>query len=280
MSVEFLNASESRQTPNGTRYWRAGSGESVILIHGVGLDATIWQSQFAAMARDYDVIAYDMLGHGGSPAPNPSATLDDYAKQLEELIEQLALESIAIVGFSMGGLVARLMAIRTPDRVRCLVILAGVFGRNDEQSERLSQRLEEVRRDGPQASVEQAIQRWFTEPWLRENPEKIERIRRLVLGNDPQSYYTSYALFGREDNIGRSQLDRLQMPVLVATGEEDPGSTPEMTRALAQQLPNASWRVLPGMRHMLIMEHPDTVNAMLLAFLAEHHHSPDLERLS
>lgn len=280
-NVEPMRTSDALFASNGTRYWRAGRGESVILIHGVGLDATIWEAQVASLSEHYDVIAYDMLGHGESPAPSPESTLQDYATQLHELIESLGLNNVAIVGFSMGGLVARMTAITTPEKVRCMVILASVFERNEAQIAGILKRLEQVRQNGPQASIEQALKRWFSEDYRQHHPEQIERIHQLVTSNKPGSYYISYSLFGREDNAGRSHLGKLEMPILVATGEKDPGSTPAMARALANALPNASCRILPGMKHMLIMEHPGTINTMLHGFLSQHQHAiPSKEMLS
>ena len=76
-----------------TRYLRQGRGDPVILIHGVGMAASIWAPQLAALSPDFDVIAYDMLGHGGSSLPPEEARLSDYSDQLLSLIEVLGVMS-------------------------------------------------------------------------------------------------------------------------------------------------------------------------------------------
>ncbi len=266
-----MHTHQARETPAGTRYWRAGHGPSVVLIHGVGLDATIWSAQFAALAERYDVIAYDMLGHGASPRPPSGCTLEDYAAQTCELMDALQIDTAAIVGFSMGGLVARLMALDHPQRCWALVILASVFERSPSQVEGVGERLAQVRAEGPAANVDSAIERWFSPAYRATHPQAIARIRDMVASNDPDGYTVSYALFGSEHNVGRDRLSQIDVPVLVATGDDDPGSTPAMARRLSQRLANAECRILPAMRHMFVMEHPRVATELIANFLTIHH---------
>lgn len=109
-----MKLTDARKSYSETRYWRVGRGAPVVLIHGVGLDATMWRAQVEALAEHYDVIAYDMLGHGESALPTEDASLDDYADQLLALLDELKLPTATVVGFSMGGLVARALPCAIP----------------------------------------------------------------------------------------------------------------------------------------------------------------------
>ncbi|RUT80708.1 alpha/beta fold hydrolase, partial [Mesorhizobium sp. USDA-HM6] len=100
--------------PDGTSFIRAGSGTPVLFIHGVGMNAAIWQPQIERMADRWDVIAIDMLGHGGSPLPPQDAGLPDFADQAIRLLDHLGLDRVAVVGHSMGALVAQEIALRAP----------------------------------------------------------------------------------------------------------------------------------------------------------------------
>lgn len=264
--MELPNA---RKAPDGTRYWRQGQGTPVILIHGVGLDATMWQPQVSALAQRHEVIAYDMLGHGDSALPQVNAGLDDYADQLAALLDHLGFERVAVVGFSMGGLVARAFALRYPERLAAMVVLSSVFERNAKQRAGVQQRLAQTREQGPAANVGEALNRWFSPAFRHAHPGRIAKIHETVSNNHPQGYYRSYALFGTQDDFGAERLQTIRVPVLVATGELDTGSTPCMARALAERLPNAEVHILPGQRHMAPMEAHETVNAMVLRFLAK-----------
>ncbi|WP_165857510.1 alpha/beta fold hydrolase [Marinobacter sp. JSM 1782161] len=272
-----MQLNDAHISPSGTRYWRAGRGEPVVLIHGVGLDATMWQAQMTALAADYDVIAYDMLGHGESPLPAENATLDDYADQLATLLDELAVPAATVAGFSMGGLVARAFALRHPRHLRAMVVLSSVFDRNERQRSGVRQRLAQTLEQGPAANVDGALERWFSPAFRQAQPECIAAVRERVTSNHPDGYYRSYALFGTEDDFGADRLASIRVPVLVATGELDPGSTPDMAHKLARQLPDARVYILEGQRHMAPVEAADQVNDLLLDFL-DTVHRPSLQK--
>ena len=141
--------STDAKTPAGTAYSIAGDGSPLVLIHGVGLSKEMWGGQLAGLAPRYQVIAYDMLGHGASQRPAEEATLDDYAGQLAELLDHLALETAVVVGFSMGGLVARAFALGHPQRLDALVILNSVFNRSVEQRSGVLERTRQAELEGP-----------------------------------------------------------------------------------------------------------------------------------
>lgn len=120
-------------TPAGTSYLATGQGQPVVLIHGVGLNKEMWGGQIVGLATQYRVIAYDMLGHGASPRPASGTGLLGYAEQLLELLDHLQLPLASVIGFSMGGLVARAFALHHPERLKSLVVLNSVFNRSEEQ---------------------------------------------------------------------------------------------------------------------------------------------------
>lgn len=119
----------AERTPAGTSYLDVGQGQPVVLIHGVGLNKEMWGGQFVGLANDYRVIAYDMLGHGQSRVPAADTPLEGYADQLAELLDHLQIAQATVIGFSMGGLVARAFALNYPQRLAALVVLNSVFNR-------------------------------------------------------------------------------------------------------------------------------------------------------
>ncbi|UUM29675.1 alpha/beta fold hydrolase [Vibrio japonicus] len=259
---------ENMKLVDGTSYFSCGEGDTVIFIHGVGLDKSMWGGQVAGLQKHFHIIGYDMLGHGESPEPQSEATIEAYANQLERLITELKLDKpITVVGFSMGGLVARAFALKYAHRIDRLVILNSVFNRTEEQRSSVLSRCKEVKKLGPGANVEAAIERWFSKEYRAASPAQIDAFRERIVTNSKNGYLQTYQLFGENDNYGVSQLDTLSIPVLVATGELDVGSTPEMAYELARNLPNAQVVVLDQQRHMMPVEAPHQVNDMLLAFI-------------
>ncbi len=259
----------AERTPAGTSYLATGQGHPVVLIHGVGLNKEMWGGQIVGLAPQFQVIAYDMLGHGASPRPESGTGLVGYAEQLRELLEHLKLERATVIGFSMGGLVARAFALHHPQHLEGLVILNSVFNRSAEQRAGVIERTRQAAEHGPDANAEAALSRWFSREYQAANPAQIAAIRQTLASNDPQGYLTTYELFATQDMYRVDDLGDIKVPTLVATGELDPGSTPEMAQQLAERIPGARVAVLDEQRHMMPVESPRLVNQMLLDFLQQ-----------
>ncbi|MEF9897351.1 MAG: alpha/beta fold hydrolase [Pseudomonas sp.] len=257
----------AERTPAGTSYLATGQGHPVVLIHGVGLNKEMWGGQIVGLASDYRVIAYDMLGHGQSPRPQPGCGLPGYAEQLAELLDHLQFPQATIIGFSMGGLVARAFALHYPQRLSALVVLNSVFDRSVEQRAGVIARTAQAAEHGPDANAEAALARWFSREYQAANPAQIAALRQTLASNDPQGYLTTYELFATQDMYRAEDLGSIQAPCLIATGEWDLGSTPDMTRQLARRIPGAQSVVLAEQRHMMPVESPRLVNQMLRDFL-------------
>ena len=254
----------AERTPAGTSYLVQGQGQAVVLIHGVGLNKEMWGGQFVGLANDYRVIAYDMLGHGQSALPAADTSLDGYAAQLAELLDHLQIAQATVIGFSMGGLVARAFALAYPQRLAALVVLNSVFNRTPEQSAGVIARAAQAAELGPDANVDAALDRWFSREYKAANPAQVAAIRQVLASNDPQGYHTTYSLFATQDMYRASDLGSIQVPTLI-----DSGSTPAMTRQLAASIPGAHSVVLAEQRHMMPVEAPREVNKMLLDFLKQ-----------
>lgn len=244
-----------------------GEGPSLVLIHGVGLSRSMWAAQVPALIARFRVIAVDMPGHGESPAPSAEAGLETYAERVVEVLDHLSVDKATIVGFSMGALVARAMALRYRDRVEALILLNGVFNRSADVRATILARVDEVLAGGPGANIDGAIDRWFSPAFRQTNQSYLADLRKHFVANDPESYAITYRLFATEDRYGEAELGAIDVPTLVATGEFDIGSTPAMAEALAARIPGAICRIVPNARHMMPVEMPDATNALLLEFL-------------
>ena len=252
---------------DGARAARAGT--PIVLIHGVGLDQGMWAAQRDALAPLGPLITYDLLGHGQTPARPGENSLADFRDQLAKLLTYLSVKHCRLIGFSMGGLVARAFAANWPARVSALVVMSSVFARDAEQRQAVDARCEALAAGGPAATLEAALERWFTPGFAAAHPETIETLRRQLLGNDPEGFLKAYRVFATEDREPDKALARIACPTLVVTGEDDGNSTPAMAEALAARIPGARAQVLPGRRHMMPVEAADEINAALVAFLED-----------
>jgi pimeloyl-ACP methyl ester carboxylesterase len=251
----------------GTAFTDCGVGAAVLLIHGVGLSHRTWLPVVPLISDGRRVIALDMLGHGLSPLPREGATLDDYASQAFHLLDHLGIGSCAVVGFSMGALVAQQMALDHPSRVRELAAVSGVHARNPEQRAAIRKRAREFAEKGLDPFIPGALERWLTPAFRQEHPEVETEIATALRANNLTGYLRSYEIFASSDDTLAPRAGAIRCPTLVLTGEHDSGSTAEMAHALGARIEGSQVVILPGLRHLLTTESPELLAKYLDEFL-------------
>lgn len=252
---------------DGTAWTEAGEGGALVLIHGVGMNRAVWGPQIEHFARDYRVVAYDMLGHGDSPPAPENTRLADLRGQLTALLDELGIEHAYMVGHSMGALVALDCALHVPQRVQAVVALNAVYRRSPEQRAAVIERARRLLEEEADEDLEETLDRWFCPEQRAEQPERVERVRYWLENVDRAGYARVYNRFAQADDVFVGRLQALCAPVLFATGERDPNSTPEMSRRMANKCPYGELLVLPRQRHMMAFMDPGTINPLIAAFL-------------
>ena len=245
----------------------AGAGPPLVLIHGVGLDHTMWDPVVEVLAQKHRVLRYDLLGHGSSDDPPGPRRLDDFVVQLLEVLDSYGIDTSDVVGLSLGGLIALMTAARHPNRVRRAVLVSTVFGRSESHLTGLRQRLELAENEGLEPVANLAIKRWFTPQWRASHPAEAESVRQRLLTTDHVGYLKAYRLFAEADDLAAASAPDIEAPTLVLAGERDSGSTPEMAVALADAIPAGEARIMPGVHHLAPIEEPKKFSNTLLEFL-------------
>jgi (E)-2-((N-methylformamido)methylene)succinate hydrolase len=241
------------------------SRPTLVLLHGVGLDHTMWDPVVAMLAGDYDVVTPDLAGHGEhAPAP-VGVTLADLADGVAADVPP----GSHLVGFSLGGLVAQHIARYRPELVTTLTSVSSVCRRTADERASVLDRLRTAERDFA-ASAAASLRRWYEGTEV--DPEQVRRTEITLLANDRNSFLHCYRVFATADAEIGPELDRIAVPALAVTGECDPGSTPEMTRRLAEAIPNCRAVIVPGARHMLPVERPKDFVDCLSTFIREYAH--------
>jgi flavin reductase (DIM6/NTAB) family NADH-FMN oxidoreductase RutF/pimeloyl-ACP methyl ester carboxylesterase len=265
LSIQFHDRDGASAT---THYLRRGTGPTVVLVHGVGMRASIWEPQIAELATTYDVISFDMLGHGGSSRPPADARLSDFSGQLLALLDALGVQRAFVIGHSMGALVALDFALSHAARISGVVAMNAVFCRSADQRAAVEGRLAALEGSVGQPSWDQTIARWFGDPVPSGWSAAAAHVRSLLQDVDPVGYERTYRVFATSDEAHRDRLADLDAPALFLTGENDANSSPQMSNAMADLAPQGRADVVPGERHMMSLTAPDEVNRRLLAFLA------------
>ena len=254
----------------GTAYDLTGpkGAPVVVLIHGLGLTrGSTWGEIAPVLARDYRVLAYDLLGHGETALPDGPVSLTALSEQLIALMDELGIERAALVGFSLGGMINRRCAMDHPGRVSALVPLNSPHDRGEEQQQIVEQRARDTAAGGPAAGIDVTLARWFTESFRRDHPDRVAAVRDIVLANDPANYAAHRQVLAEGVRELIAPKPPITLPMLALTCEHDSGSTPAMSHAIAHETPGAETHIVPQLQHLGLIEQPALFSQPVLDFL-------------
>ncbi len=271
----------NKKVHQGSGYRLVGNPSTkpvLALIHGVGLNQDMWLPWIPILQPGFCVLTFDLLGHGQSRNPTGHRTAIDFADQLHELLAHLKVDRLALAGFSLGALIAQAFAALHSSRLTHLVLLHSVYQRTEEQCQRVRERYQIAREQGPMATVELAIARWFSESYRAANPEKMDQLREIFSRHTDDGYLKAYYLFcNAETEMQNYPLEQVNCPALVITGADDAGSTAAMSEALARDLPNAELIINPRQRHMGPAEFAEMMANQVLCFLTANGQNQDAQ---
>jgi (E)-2-((N-methylformamido)methylene)succinate hydrolase len=238
-----------------------GTGPTVLLLHGVGLRAEVWEPQIAALRGTHRVVAADLPGHGESDGLAVTPALPDYVAWAARLVQALGAP-VAVAGHSMGALITLGLVVERPDLVSRAAVLCPVFRRSPEARAAVLARAEEI--SVGRGGIDGPLSRWFG--------DETSRLRTKVAGwlrSVPQAgYAAAYRAFATGDAVYADRISSIKRPLLVLTAEGDANSSATMTHAMAAEAPEGRAVVIAGHRHMVPLTAPDLVNAALIDWLA------------
>ena len=254
---------------DGTAYRLDGpeDGPPLVLIHGLGLSSSLWQAHLPALCARYRVLNYDLFGHGQSrPAERP-LNLSVFADQIAGLLEETVMGPAHLVGFSIGGMINRRVAMDHPDLVRSLVILNSPHDRGAQMQREVEARARQALDQGAEATLQAALERWFTPEFLASNAQTPRQVASWRMQADRASYGQSAWVLAH----GVRELIRPAPPLmhasLVMTCAEDVGSTPQMSWDIAAEIPGAECQIIPQLKHLGLLEVPEAFTLPVLDFL-------------
>lgn len=241
-------------------YTMSGEGPPLILIHGIGAARDAWRYIVPRLESTFTCITYDLRGHGESPMPSKQDGgfgLDDLVADLEALRARLGIGKAHFAGHSLGGMIGPAYARRHPDRVLTLGLLSTAAGRSEEDRRRLAVVESALVEKGIAEALPTFVDRWFTDSFIAEHADLVERRLRQVIATDAEVFMNVFRIYARTE-MG-PWLNEIGAPSLVLTGELDGGCNPRLNRFIADQLPDAELVILEGYKHAILVEAPQQV---------------------
>jgi 3-oxoadipate enol-lactonase len=242
-------------------------GSPIVFLHPVGLDLTWWSAQVEDFGRDHDVVLFDMPNHGlsGKLAEPPSFEL--MASALEGVLAHLSAGSAHLVGISVGGMIAQVLALRRPDLVRSLSLIATLCTFPEPVREALRERASVARTQGMAKIAQLSNERWFPAAFRERRPDMLDRATKSLLLQDPYFHAAMWGMIAGLDLEAR--LPEIDCPTLVVAGGEDINAPVAAGEKISGLIKGASLNVMAGLGHFPPFEAPEPFNRLLRRFLAE-----------
>lgn len=242
----------------------------VVLIHGFGASSRWWARAVPALARRHRVVAFDLLGHGGSARPTDGYSMENQARLVAQGMRQLGVSNAIVAGHSMGGHVAVALAEANPPLVRGIVLVGTGARQQDRGDVPLLQRLgfypligPALYRSAPEGQVRKVVEQVGFAPGASVPDHFVDDVRSLTYSTYNESS-SSIADYQQAQGLDR-RLEMVRRPVLVLFGPRDATVKPGAWNVY-REVPGATVRLIPGAGHTPMWERPAPTNRHLLAF--------------
>lgn len=254
---------------NGIDLWyeRADQGRPIIFLHAFAVTGAMWFPQVSALtAAGYDVICVDLRGHGRSSAPPGPYTISQMADDIHQLIAQLKLDGVCVVGLSMGGRVAMRLALDHPRDVAALALVSA----KSEPAREIRAELEALSRRAEQGEVAPAVEEWYDEHYQRLAVYAPDLTRKLKAEwrQKSGSGFIGAARAIIEMESMTTRISEIRTPTLAVAGALDSPCHPFLAW-YERSIPNCRGTIVPEAAHFVNVEQPGRFNNLLLAFLAD-----------
>lgn len=235
---------------------------AVILGPSLGTTTHAWDAIVPLLTDRFAVVRFDLPGHGESAIADDAFTLRELAAAVIALADSLGVDTFDYAGVSVSGGLALELAHAYPERVRhaAAVCTAAYFGGAEPNETRAAL----VRREGSASQVVGLAERWFSADSRATQPELVSQFEQMVSNTSTEGYAQVVESLGTYD--ARPYLADIRVPVLVISGDEDPGTTPAAGAEIANGVPGATQIVIADGAHQAAAEHPEQAAAALIKF--------------
>jgi 3-oxoadipate enol-lactonase/4-carboxymuconolactone decarboxylase len=239
-----------------------GTSDLPLLVLGPSLGTsaeTLWSAAAAHLGEHFHVVAWDLPGHGHSPAPDGPVTMPVLASDVLAAVDELGGGSFHYAGDSVGGALGLQLLLDVPERLLDATLLC--TGARIGTPESWRERAEAVRRSGTSSLVAASAQRWFAEGFLQREPEAGSALLHALAEADDAGYAAVCGALAEFDV--RDRLAEIDRPVLAVAGDQDVPTPPAALAEIADGVRDGRLEVLPGVAHLAPAEAPKQVAELI-----------------
>ncbi len=238
------------------------------MVTGITNDTTMWDGQIDTLKNDFHILRYDLRGQGKTSATHGPYSVELLCQDLLALWDALAIKKSHLTGLGLGGSICLAMGIHHSDRIIKLVPCCCRSKMVPAFASMWQDLLSNVRDNGIESIVENTAQRWFSDTFKTQYPEKLNAVRQMIRGTSADGYHGVVSAFINL-NI-EDQLKNIKVPTMLMGGAEDKVGGPEdIMRTIAEHIPGGSYIPVPNAAHIANLQNPDGFNKILHTFLMQ-----------
>ncbi|HEY5611234.1 MAG TPA: alpha/beta fold hydrolase [Thermoanaerobaculia bacterium] len=248
-------------------YIDQGDGTPILWIHGYPLSSRLFERQLAIPRARH--IVPDLPGFGASDPPTGDATLDDYARDLVRLLDELSIDRAVVAGVSMGGYIVFAILRLAPERVRGVILIDTRETPDTEEARKGRMRSIEIARErGVGPIADEMLPKMLTPATLHSNDARVEATHAMMKRATREGVVTAlYAMAHRPDST--ENLRQIRVPTLIAVGTHDGITPPSDAQRMKENLANATLVEIDDAAHLSNLEQAGAFNRAVEVFLRE-----------
>ncbi|HKS76000.1 MAG TPA: alpha/beta fold hydrolase [Terriglobales bacterium] len=247
-----------------------GDGPAVVVLHAFPADHELWLPAAQILTSRYRVILPDLRAHGASEAGEGPVTMEKHAADLIRILDDAEVGRAAFAGVSIGGYILFEFWRRYQGRVASLALIDTKAQPDTDQAR--ANRLKtatEVLETGVEPFVDSMIPKLLGETTRRTRPDLVDAARKQMLKMSPQDIsLVQRGMAERADSV--PTLKTINVPTLVAVGDEDIVTTTADAELMRQNIPSAQMKTIPRAGHFAVWEQPEDAGRILRQFLDSH----------
>lgn len=232
-------------------YKLEGNGETLVFIHGLSDNLLYWEYLASNLKNDYQILRVDLRGHGNSGLGNDEISIDTYVDDLFVLLDELNLEKINLVGFSLGGAVALAFTIKYPSIVSSLVLMSS-FCKTDDYLEGVFNRFKNALKSSFEDFYDLILPMILCPDVIENNKEELKVLREITSQSANVKAYIeaidACLAFNVEDD-----LSKIDIQTLVLAGKYDDITLMDSQKELQSKINNSKLIVFDDVKHNLLI---------------------------
>lgn len=239
----------------------------VIFCHGFPFDHRMWDLQVNEFSKKYFCVTYDIRGLGKSPAGDGQFTIEMFADDLFDVIDQLNLKKPVLCGLSMGGYISLRAIEKNQDTFSALILCdTKSAADNNEAKIKRAEGVKKINRDGVEKFVNEFVPNCFAEETIKNKKEIYEDTLNGALKSSSAGVKGCLiAMAGRTDTT--EYLSKIKIPTLVICGEKDKLTPPDIMKEMSEKIPVSEFHIIPNAGHLSPLENAEVVNEIMKEFL-------------